>query len=148
MPRIARLQPVEILLVEDSEDDVVIIQETLADSKLVNVQQVARDGEEALAYLTKSGPFEAAGSPGLVLLDLNMPKMNGFEVLDAMKSDKRLRHIPVVMLTVSDREEDVAEAYIRGACTFVRKPVSLNRFKEVAGQLEVYWSSVAQVPRG
>ena len=139
-------QPMEILLVEDNEDDIVLEQEALADAKLVNIMYVVRDGEEALAYLRRQGRYHDAKKPGLILLDINMPKKNGFEVLQEMKADVDLRHIPVVMLTTSDREKDVVKSYATGACSFVTKPMDFDRFGEVAKQLALYWAGVARVP--
>ena len=139
-------QPMEILLVEDNEDDIVLEQEALADAKLINIMYVVRDGEEALAYLRRQGRYHDAKKPGLILLDINMPKKNGFEVLQEMKADVDLRHIPVVMLTTSDREKDVVKSYATGACSFVTKPMDFDKFGEVAQQLALYWALVARVP--
>jgi CheY-like chemotaxis protein len=139
-------QPMEILLVEDNEDDIVLEQEALADAKLINIMYVVRDGEEALAYLRRQGRYHDAKKPGLILLDINMPKKNGFEVLQEMKADVDLRHIPVVMLTTSDRENDVVKSYATGACSFVTKPMDFDKFGEVAQQLALYWALVARVP--
>src|SRR3712207_2684648 len=96
------IQPMEILLVEDNEDDIVLEQEALAEAKLVNLMYVVRDGEEAMAYLRRQGQYQDAKTPGLILLDINMPKKNGFEVLNEIKADPELWHIPVVMLTTSE----------------------------------------------
>ena len=109
--------PMEILLVEDNEDDILLEQEALADVKLVNLMSVVRDGEEAMAYLRRQGQYRHAKLPGLILLDINMPKKNGFEVLKEIKADPELRHIPVVMLTTSDNERDIVKSYAKGACS-------------------------------
>ena len=108
--------------------------------------QIVHDGEEALAYLRREGRHRDARAPGLVLLDINMPKMNGFEVLRIMKSDPVLRTIPVVMLTTSTRDEDIARSYDGGACSFVSKPVSFEKLKEVIKQFTLYWTLVSVVP--
>ncbi|MGB7949300.1 MAG: response regulator, partial [Candidatus Binatia bacterium] len=108
-------QPMEILLVEDNEDDILLEQEALADAKLVNLMCVVRDGEEAMAYLRRQGQYQNVPMPGLILLDINMPKKNGFEVLNEIKSDPALMHIPVVMLTTSDSEADIVKSYAKGA---------------------------------
>lgn len=142
------LNPVEILMVEDNEDDILITQEVLAESRLLNVMQVVRDGEAALAYLRRESPYEDARRPGLVLLDINMPKKNGFEVLEEIKSDPSLRHLPVVMLTVSDRDEDVVRSYSLGACSYVRKPVDFEQLRRVVAEFELYWTVVSMVPSG
>jgi CheY-like chemotaxis protein len=139
-------QPVEILLVDDNDDDIVLLEESFRDSKFLNLLHVVHDGEEALAYLRRQGAHRTARTPGLVLLDINMPKMNGFEVLKAMKSDPLLRTIPVVMLTTSTRDEDIARSYDGGACSFVSKPVSFEKLKEVIKQFTLYWTLVSVVP--
>ncbi|MGQ0635175.1 MAG: response regulator [Planctomycetaceae bacterium] len=143
----AAIQMLHILVVDDNEDDVILLQESLRDHPAVRVVQVARDGDEALAYLRREGEHANAPHPGLVLLDINMPRRNGFEVLSAMKEDPLLRAIPVVMLTTSYREDDVLDAYRGGACSFVSKPVSFERLKMMAGHFVTYWSCVARLPR-
>jgi CheY-like chemotaxis protein len=139
-------QPIELLLVDDNDDDIVLLEESLKESRFVNLLHVVRDGEEALAYLRREGAYRDAILPGLVLLDINMPRLNGFEVLSAMKSDPTLRTIPVVMLTTSTRDEDVVRSYNGGACSFVSKPVSFEKLKDVIKQFALYWSLVAVVP--
>lgn len=136
----------EILVVDDNEDDVLLLQESLRDQPAVSVLHSARDGEEAMAYLRREGQYASAPRPGLVLLDINMPKMNGFEVLYRMKVDPLLRAIPVVMLTTSSRDADILTAYTGGACSFVTKPVSFDRLKLMAGHFVNYWTSVVRVP--
>lgn len=139
-------QAVEILLVEDNEDDIVIIQEAFAEARLVNVIKTVRDGEEALAYLRHQGKHKKASMPALILLDINMPKKNGFEVLKEMKADPQLRSLPVVMLTTSEREEDIVRSYANGACSYVRKPVDFDQFAKVVEQFELYWTLVSRIP--
>lgn len=139
-------QQIEILLVDDNDDDVVLITESFRDSKFLNLVHVVNDGAEALAYLRHEGQYKSAVTPGLILLDINMPKMNGFEVLAAMKADPQLRTIPVVMLTTSTRDVDVARSYDSGACSFVSKPVDLEKLKEVVKQFALYWTLVSVVP--
>jgi CheY-like chemotaxis protein len=139
-------EPVELLLVEDNEDDVVLIEEAFADSKLMNMIFKVRDGEEALLYLRQAGPYTHVRRPGLVLLDINMPKKNGFEVLQAMKADPRLHSLPVVMLTTSDREDDIVRSYTDGACSYIRKPISVEGFVQVVKDFELYWTMVSRVP--
>jgi CheY-like chemotaxis protein len=140
------MKSIDILVVEDNDDDVVLIQEAFSEGKVINRLAFVRDGEEAMAYLRKQGPYAAAPMPGMVLLDINMPKKNGFEVLADIKADPRLRALPVVMLTVSDREEDIVRSFEQGACSYIRKPVTLMRFTAVVKQFELYWSVVSQVP--
>jgi CheY-like chemotaxis protein len=136
----------EILLVEDNEDDILLEQEALADAKLVNLMSVVRDGEEALAYLRRQGEYQNARVPGLILLDINMPKKNGFEVLNEIKADPALMHIPVVMLTTSDSEADIVKSYARGACSFITKPMDFDKFREVIRQFALYWALVSRIP--
>ena len=139
-------QIVEILLVEDSEDDIVMIEEALENAKLLNILQVVRDGEEAMAYLRREGRYANAVPPGLILLDINMPKKNGFEVLEEIKSDPQLKQTPVVMLTTSDRETDIVKSYSAGANSYITKPVGFENLKKVVEQLGLYWAVVAKIP--
>jgi len=139
-------EPVELLLVEDNEDDIVLIEEAFAEAKLMNVMFKVRDGEEALAYLRQEGPYKHTRKPGLVLLDINMPKKNGFDVLQAMKTDHLLKSLTVVMLSTSDREDDVVRSYTGGACSYIRKPMSLEQFVQVVKEFEIYWTIVSRVP--
>jgi CheY-like chemotaxis protein len=139
-------RPVDILLVEDNEDDVVIIKEAFAESRLVTIRNTVSDGEEALAYLRREGRYRVASLPALVLLDINMPKKNGFEVIQAMKADPGLRALPVVMLTMSDREEDIVRSYASGACSYIRKPVDLAQFHMVVKEFELYWTMISRIP--
>ncbi len=141
-------EPIEILLVDDNDDDIVLIQEAFASANLINTINDVRDGVEAMAYLRREGKYENAKLPGLVLLDINMPKKDGFEVLKEMKADPVLMQIPVVMLTTSKREEDVVKSYNGGACTFITKPISFDAFKEMAEQFSLYWTLVARIPQG
>ncbi len=140
------MTPMEILLVEDNEDDILLEQEALADAKLVNVMSVVRDGEEAMAYLRRQGSHQNARAPGLILLDINMPKKNGFEVLNEIKADPALMHIPVVMLTTSDNEADIVKSYARGACSFITKPMDFDKFRDVIRQFALYWALVSRIP--
>jgi len=139
-------QPLEILLVEDNEDDILLEQEALAEAKLVNLMSVVRDGEEAMAFLRRQGRYQNAQIPGLILLDINMPKKNGFEVLNELKADPTLMHIPVVMLTTSDNEADIVKSYVKGACSYITKPMDFDKFREVVKQFALYWALVARVP--
>jgi CheY-like chemotaxis protein len=139
-------QPIEILLVDDNDDDIVLLEESFRDSRFLSLMQIVHDGDEALAYLRREGKYATAKPPGLVLLDINMPKMNGFDVLQVMKADPVLRTIPVVMLTTSTRDEDIARSYEGGACSFVSKPVSFEKLKEVVKQFTLYWTLVSVVP--
>ena len=137
---------VEVLLVEDNEDDLVIIQEVFADMKLASIVNTVRDGEEALAYLQRKGKYKVARMPDIVLLDINMPKKNGFEVLEEMKKDRRLQSLPVIMLTTSHREEDIVRSYEMGACSYLQKLVDLDQFKQLIKQFEHYWTGISRIP--
>ena len=139
-------EPVEILLVEDNGDDIVLIEEAFAEARLMNVIFTVRDGEEALAYLRQAGQYTHVRRPGLVLLDINMPKKNGFEVLQAMKADPLLQALPVVMLTTGDREDDIVRAFTGGACSYIRKPISLDEFVQAVKDFELYWTIVSRIP--
>ena len=139
-------QPVEILLVEDNEDDAVIIQEVFSDMRLATLINVVRDGEEALAYLQRTGKYKVVRMPDIVLLDINMPKKNGFEVLEEIKKDPRLHSLPVIMLTTSHREEDIVRSYAKGACSYIHKLVDLDQFKHLILQFEHYWTGISRIP--
>lgn len=135
-----------ILLAEDSEDDIELTRRAFAKSPAASKINVVRDGAEALDYLFQRGDHADATVPSLVLLDINMPKLNGFEVLEQMKTNPDLRAIPVVILTSSTREEDIASSYASGACSYVSKPVDYAEFLTVISHFSIYWSLVARVP--
>ncbi|TKB86058.1 MAG: response regulator [Nitrospira sp.] len=140
------MRPFDILIAEDNEDDILLIREAFETVNMANRVAVVRDGEEALAYLRGEGPFSQCPFPGLVLLDINMPKKTGLEVLVEIKSDARFRPLPVVMLTVSEREEDIVRSFEQGACSYIRKPVTFSRFLSVVKEFELYWTLVSRVP--
>jgi CheY-like chemotaxis protein len=140
------MNSLDILVVEDNDDDVVLIQEAFSEAKVINRLAFVRDGEEAMAYLRKQGAYATAPMPGMVLSDINMPKKNGFEMLADIKADPRLRAVLVIMLTVSDRQEDIVRSFEQGACSYIRKPVTLTSFVAVVKELERYWSLVSRVP--
>ncbi len=131
-----------ILLVEDNQDDVLIIERALKEAKVINHLYVVRDGQEALDFLYRKGAYgdaAAAPRPGLILLDINLPKVNGLEVLKTLKTDESLRMIPTIMLTVSKRDEDVISGYNFGCNSFIQKPVEFERFVDVVRQIGLYW---------
>jgi CheY-like chemotaxis protein len=138
---------IDILLAEDNEDDVLMIREAFDGATVANIVEVVSDGEQVMRYLRRQSPYEKARAPELMLLDINMPRKDGFEVLDEVKADPKLRHLPVVMLTTSHREEDVVRSYSHGACSYVTKPIDFKQFEEVVRQFVTYWSHVARVPR-
>lgn len=139
-------RPVEILLVEDNPGDVRLTREALKEGKIRNNLNVAGDGVEALRYLRREGPYAQATRPDLILLDLNLPKMDGREVLEAVKADPALRLIPVVVLTSSAAEQDIARAYDLHANCYVSKPVDLDQFIHVVKSIEDFWFSIVKLP--
>lgn len=136
----------EILLVDDSHTDVQIMQEALEGTRVLSRLHSARDGVEALAFLRREGPFESAPRPGLILLDVHMPRKGGLEVLAEIKGDPALRGIPTVMLTSSREERDVAQAYDLHANGYVQKPVDFDDFVAVMGSIEQFWTGVVRLP--
>jgi CheY-like chemotaxis protein len=143
-----QVEPVEILLVEDDPGDVLMTTEALADSKVLNNLSVVSNGEEALRYLFQEGEHADAVRPDLVLLDLNLPRVDGREVLARVKADDRLRTIPVVVLTTSEAEEDVLRSYDLHANAYVTKPVDFESFVDVIRQVDDFFISVVRRPRG
>jgi len=141
-----RVRPIVILLVEDSSPDVWLIREALKVARVVNTLQVLPDGIEALAYLHREGNYAQAPCPDLILLDLNLPRKDGREVLAEIKQDDALRRIPVVILTSSKAEEDVVRAYNLRANAFVTKPVGLQEFLRVIHALEEFWLAAVTFP--
>jgi CheY-like chemotaxis protein len=141
------VRPIEILLVEDDPGDVVLTQEALALCKMRNNVTVMTNGEQALAYVRKEGEYQDAARPDLVLLDLNLPRVNGREVLAAMKNDPALAPIPVVVLTTSQAEEDVLSSYQLHANAFVSKPVDFTQFVDVVREIDDFFLTVVRLPR-
>jgi CheY-like chemotaxis protein len=135
---------IEVLLAEDNDDDILMIEEGFAETGLLRVAHVAHNGNEALDQLHSLS--RSARLPGLVLLDINMPLRNGFEVMEAMKLDPTLRHIPVVVLTSSSREADIVRAYASGACSYLNKPMGYDRLLTVVEEFAGYWGRVCRVP--
>lgn len=141
-----RHTPAEILLVEDNAADVRLAREALADAKLINNLHVVTDGLEAMAFLRREGPFAQAVRPDLVLLDLNLPKKDGREVLAEIKGDPSLRRIPVVVLTTSRADEDILHSYDLHANAYVSKPVAFADFIAAVKTLEGFWLAVVTLP--
>jgi len=135
-----------ILMVEDNPTDVMITKEALEHAKLLNSLHIAEDGMEALDFLHRRGKHAKAPQPDLILLDLNMPRKNGQEVLAEIKADKRLKNIPVVVLTTSKAEEDVVKAYGLHANCYVIKPVDFDVFAEVVRSIQQFWFTVVTLP--
>jgi CheY-like chemotaxis protein len=141
-------RPAEILMVEDNPGDVRLTMEALREGKLLNRLSVVQDGVEAMAFLRRKLLFERAPRPDLVLLDLNLPKKDGREVLCEMKADVDLRRIPVVILTNSKAEEDVLRSYDLQASCYIAKPVDLEQFLSVVRSIERFWFTVVTLPSG
>lgn len=140
--------PIRILLVEDNPGDVRLTIEALKDGKMDNPLDAVRDGIEALAYLRQEGIYADTPLPDLILLDLNLPRMDGREVLAAIKEDPRLRQIPVVVLTTSRAEQDIVKSYHLHANCFITKPVDLDQFVEVVRGIDNFWLSIVTLPPG
>ena len=137
---------IELLLVEDSPGDVRLTKEALKDYKILNNLSVVNDGQEAMDFLNKKGKYKDAPTPDIILLDLNLPKKDGREVLVDIKSDKELRRIPVVILSTSDAEEDIVRAYKNYANCYVTKPIDLEQFVKVVKTLHNFWLSIVKLP--
>jgi CheY-like chemotaxis protein len=137
---------IQILLVEDDPGDVLITREAFAENKVRNHLSVVSDGETAMAYLRREGEFASAPRPDLILLDLNLPRKAGHEVLAEVKCDAELQRIPVVILTTSDAEEDILRSYDLHANAYVTKPVDFDRFLDVVRQIDEFFVTVVKLP--
>lgn len=142
----ANINPIEILLVEDSEPDVRLTKEALKEEKIHNNLSVVNDGVEAMAFLKKQGKYDKAPTPDLILLDLNLPKKDGREVLKEIKNDDKLKCIPVVVLTISKAEEDVLKTYKLHANCYITKPIDLNQFSKVVKSIKDFWLTIVKLP--
>lgn len=140
------LKPVEILLVEDSPTDVLLAREGLKSSKIRNQLHIVEDGVEAMLFLRREGKYKDVPRPDLVLLDLNLPRKDGREVLEEIKTDEELRKIPVVVLTTSREEQDILKAYDLHANCYITKPVDFDRFMEIVKVIENFWFAVVTLP--
>lgn len=145
--RSMRGEPVEILLIEDNPGDVRLTREALRDAKVRNNLAVASDGVEALAYLRRQQQYHDVVLPDLILLDLNLPRKSGHEVLGEIKEDPSLKHIPVVILTTSQAEQDILRSYRLRANAFVTKPVDLDQFLRVVRSIEEFWLEIVRLSR-
>jgi CheY-like chemotaxis protein len=141
------LKPVDVLLVEDDEGDVLMTREAFEFHKIRNPLHVVTDGEQALHFVRRTGPFAGAPRPGLILLDVNLPRVSGLEVLAALKQDPDLLRIPVVMLTTSQAEEDILRSYQLHANAFVTKPVDFEQFIAAIRQIDDFFMTLVQLPR-
>lgn len=141
------LKEVSILLVEDNEGDIVLTMEALKEAKVHNTVDVARDGEEALRRLRKEGSFAQAQTPDMILLDINLPRLDGQELLAIIKNDPVLKIIPVIMLTTSDAEKDVLASYYNHANCYITKPVDMEKFLQVVQAIKNFWIAIVQLPK-
>ena len=141
------LNVVDVLLVEDDPGDVLMTQEAFEDHKIRNNLHVVNDGVQAVQFLRGQGPYADAPRPGLILLDLNLPRMDGREVLAEIKADESLRSIPVVVLTTSEAEEDILRSYNLHANAYVTKPVDFEQFIHVIQQIDDFFVTVVKLPR-
>jgi two-component system response regulator len=142
--RVMHDQP--ILLVDDNPDDVAIAKRAFTKSQIHNKVFVTEDGEEAIKFLRKEGKYKDVPNAGLVILDLNMPKVDGFEVLKVIKNDENLKSIPVIVLTSSSRPEDIERAYKLGCNSFIVKPASFEDFIEAVMEIKRYWLTISKIP--
>jgi len=140
------MKDVKILLVEDSPGDVRLTKEAFKDSKFINAIYVVEDGLEAMAFLRREGKYAEVPRPDLILLDLNLPKKDGREVLAEIKADEKLRRIPVVILTTSKAEEDILKTYDLHANCYITKPIDLDLFITIVKKIEDFWLSIVKLP--
>jgi len=139
------MNPINILLVEDNEGDILLTKEALAEGDISKDIQVVKDGWEALMYLEKNGDYTSAVTPDLILLDINLPKMNGHEVLKNIKANSNIHHIPVVMLSTSSSSNDINQCYKNQANCYITKPVDANDFSKVISSIEKFWLTTVKL---
>jgi CheY-like chemotaxis protein len=138
--------PIQILLVEDSPGDVRLTQEVLCDARIANDLHVVGDGEQAMAFLRREGDYASHPRPDLVLLDLNLPRKDGREVLADLNADPELKAIPVIVLTTSEAEQDILRSYRLAANAYITKPIDLNEFIAVVRSIETFWLTIVRLP--
>ncbi|MFC4263183.1 response regulator [Ferruginibacter yonginensis] len=141
------MKPIHILLVEDNEGDIVLTTEAFESAKIMNQLSIVKDGKEAIDFLTKQGNYTNASLPDLMLLDVNLPKKNGHEVLQFIKTNDDLKQLPVVMLTTSSSENDVLKAYKNYVNCYITKPVEIDMFMDVISKIENFWISIVHLPK-
>jgi two-component system response regulator len=142
----SQITPIEILLVEDNPGDTRLIQEALKDSKIYNTLTHVSDGRAALKYLNKEDPYKETTTPDMILLDLDLPHVSGREVLETLKSDEKLKRIPIVVLTVSPSEQDVLQSYDMHVNAYIKKPLDLDQFVKVISTIEDFWFTIVKLP--
>ena len=144
-----KIKPITILLADDDEDDRMLTRTALAECRLANRVDFTEDGEQLMDYLKRRGPYQALAHeplPGLILLDLNMPKKDGREALKEIREDPKLRHIPIVVLTTSKAEEDILRSYSLGVNSFIIKPVTFESLVDIVKTLAKYWFEIVELP--
>ena len=146
MEEISNLRMIDILLVEDNPGDIRLTQEVLKEGKVINKLHTVMDGEECVDYLYKRGKHQNAERPDIILLDLNLPKLDGREVLEIIKKDDTLKLIPVIVLTTSDAERDILNMYANHANCYITKPVDFDQFINVIKSIESFWLSIVKLP--
>jgi len=140
------MKSVHILLVEDNEGDIILITEALEDGKIKNTISIARNGWDAMQYLERKPGYEDAKMPDLIILDINLPKLNGHEVLIKIKTNEHFKHIPVIILTTSSSETDIYKAYKNHVNCYITKPVDVKNFINVITLIENFWIAIVQIP--
>ncbi len=140
------MKPIHILLVEDNEGDILLTLDAFEEGKINNKISVVRDGNEAIDFLTQSGKYANRELPDLILLDINLPKKNGHEVLSFIKSTDGLRQIPVIILTTSSSESDIEKAYKNFVSCYITKPIEVNDFLNAISKIEDFWFSIVSLP--
>ena len=141
-----KIKLIDILVVEDNTGDARLIKEILNDNKLFSTLHIVRDGVETLEFLRNKGKYKSVPKPDLIILDLNLPKMDGREVLAEIKNDDELKHIPIVIMTISQAEEDILKSYNLHANCYITKPIDLNQFVKVVKSIENFWFSIVKLP--
>jgi CheY-like chemotaxis protein len=139
-------EQVNILLVEDNEGDIVLINEALLEAEILTLTKIIQDGLTAIKYLEKTGIEDPTSLPDIIILDINLPKLNGLEVLERLKNDENLRKIPVIILTSSSSEKDICQAYGNYANCYIVKPINMDEFIEVILSIENFWTSTVKLP--
>ena len=139
-------ESIEILMAEDDEGDQLLVRKAFARSRVINNLTIVNDGEELMRYLRRETPYAAAPRPDLLMLDLNMPKMDGREALAEIKADPMLRQLPVIILTTSDADEDILRSYDLGANSYIQKPVTFEKMVDVVRTLSEYWMGIVKLP--
>ena len=140
------MKQIHILLIEDNEGDILLTTEALNEGKMLKTITIMKDGWEGIQFLERNGKYSNSSLPDLILLDVNLPKMNGHEVLRSIKMNEKIKHIPVIMLTTSSSERDILLSYQNYVNCYMTKPVEVNNFLDVVSSIENYWISMAQLP--